>query len=69
MNCQNYRDLSVIERIKYLGMLIHAVQNDDFLFEAGKGIISIAEKNMLFKGVVIMPENPNEDVRESAPHT
>lgn len=57
MLCEKYQNLSVEERIKLIGQLVHLVQNDDTFFElACKGIERGNERGIL-DGVTILPEN------------
>lgn len=60
MICNKYSELSPIEKVKYIGELIHSVQSDDNLYLAGCEVISKAKDEGIFDGVVILPDPPNE---------
>lgn len=57
MNCPTFLTLTPMERSKYIGMLIHAVQSDEELFILGQQLIDLATIKGLFDGVTIMPNN------------
>lgn len=57
MLCNNYDNLSHVEKIKYIGELLHSVQSDDHLFNLGLLIIYHAREKGLLDGVVILPES------------
>lgn len=56
MNCQAFSDLSHLEKISFIGKLVHAVQSDNFAFVQAESIIEVAEISGLFKNVVINPQ-------------
>lgn len=57
MICEKFNELSINEKIQYIGKLVHAVENDNLLFEAGNEIIGLANEKGIFKGITILPEN------------
>jgi len=57
MICEKFNELSINEKIQYIGKLVHAVENDNFLFEAGNEIIWLANEKGIFKGITILPDN------------
>jgi hypothetical protein len=61
MNCKKYQDLSHVEKITYLGQLIHATQSDDELFEMGQNLIDLGIGKGVFDGVTILPESEKEN--------
>lgn len=63
MNCDKYLSLTPIEKVKFLGELIHCVQSDDFLFEAAGEIIELAKQKGIFNGVKIVPM-PDKGINE-----
>lgn len=62
MNCHNYLMLSPQEKIKFIGMLIHAAQSDNEIFNKCEAIIKKAEKSGVFEGVTINPSTTNPDI-------
>jgi len=61
MICKKYDSLSHFEKIVYVGELLHACQSDDELFELGNEIVFIAKMKGIMKGVIILPENKNDE--------
>lgn len=61
MNCQEYQQLTPIEKSRYIGSLVHAVISDSAFFIAGQKIIALAEVAGLFDGVEIHPEEITKD--------
>lgn len=57
MICKEYKDLSHLEKVTFIGTLVHAVQSDSKLFEMAQGLIEIAKTKGLFDTVTIMPDN------------
>ena len=55
-NCKKYLELAPVEKIMYIGQLLHATQSDDVLFELGKDLIDLAMLNGVFNGVIINPD-------------
>lgn len=60
MNCTNYRQLTPIEKVMFIGKLHHAAQNDDDIFNICNEIIEGAEKKGLFEGVQIIPKTKED---------
>lgn len=65
MNCDKYQKLVPREKSQFIGLLLHAVQNDDEFFELGALIINKAENKGTFENVTILPapiqEPPSEN--------
>ena len=61
MLCNNYNNLSHVNKIIYIGELLHAVQSDDDLFDLGNLIICNTKDKGLFEGVVILPDHLKDD--------
>lgn len=57
MICEKFNKLTPNERVMYIGKLVHAVENDSVLFDAGNEIIELAISRGIFDGVKILPEN------------
>jgi hypothetical protein len=66
MLCKNYDDLSHVEKIIYIGELIHACQSDDHFFNLGELIIGSAKTKGTLDGVVILPEVNYEEGEKDA---
>ena len=64
MICEKYDRLTPIERVSYVGELIHAVMSDNELFDAGNSLINLAILKGLFEGVKILP-NDTTDIPEA----
>lgn len=61
MICKNYDSLSHVEKIVYVGELLHSCQSDDELFLMGLSLIELARQRGLLNGVVILPEGSQEN--------
>jgi hypothetical protein len=55
MICEKFNHLTPFEKVIYIGKLVHAVENDDILFDAGNEIIELANNKGIFKGITIFP--------------
>jgi uncharacterized protein YdeI (BOF family) len=64
MTCNEYQELTAIEKRDYIGSLIHAAINDSDLFKEGQKIINVAIAKGIFEGVVINPANKTELINE-----
>ena len=64
MNCQAYLNLSTEEKVKMIGEIIHAMQNDPVAFMTCRGIINGARARGKFEGVTILPEREKKTVNE-----
>lgn len=56
MICKKYNNLSHVDKIRYIGELIHIVQNDDEFYEMGVTLINKAKEKGILDGVQILPE-------------
>ena len=56
MNCQEYQQLTPIEKSRLIGSVAHAIMSDSNFFKAGLRIKELAEEAGLFEGVEIHPE-------------
>lgn len=61
MICDKFNNLSPLEKVLFVGELIHAVQFDETSYTIGQEIISLAKRKGIFEGVVINPI-ANEDL-------
>lgn len=64
MNCKEYLKLSTEEKVKMIGEIIHAMQNDPVAFMTCRGIINGARARGRFDGVTILPETEKKLVNE-----
>ena len=60
MLCDNYTNLTPVDKVTYIGELIHACQCDNELFEHGELLIEFAKRKGIFDGVVILPPKSEE---------
>jgi hypothetical protein len=60
MICKKYDNLSHVDKIRYIGELIHIVQNDDEFYDMGFSLIYMARMKGILDGVQILPENNEE---------
>ena len=60
MICNHYSNLTPIEKVVYIGELIHAVQSNDRFYNLGKFIIGLAKEEGIFDGVTILPDTPTD---------
>jgi len=61
MICKNYDNLSHVDKIRYIGELIHIVQNDDEFYDMGFSLIYMARMKGILNGVQILPEVKNDN--------
>jgi hypothetical protein len=61
MICKKYDNLSHVDKIRYIGELIHIVQNDDEFYEMGVTLINKAKEKGILDGVQILPEVQNDN--------
>lgn len=61
MICKKYADLSHVDKIRYIGELIHIVQNDDEFYDMGYSLIYMARMKGILDGVKILPEVKDDD--------
>jgi hypothetical protein len=62
MLAQKYYELTSVEKVKYIGELIHACQSSDIMFSHGEEIIKQAKLHGVFDKVTILPNtNQTED--------
>ena len=59
MICPEYDNLSHPEKVKLIGELVHAIQNDSDCFKAGRELLLLAEGKGLLDNVTILPTNTN----------
>ena len=64
MICQKYQDLPIDARLKLIGSIVHAIQNDDTFFELACKAIEKAYDRGIFDGVKILPTSEPEDIVE-----
>lgn len=60
MNCNEFLELSEMDKAIYIGKLSHACMSDSVLFEAGKKLIERAERKGVFKDVKLFPDHRNQ---------
>jgi len=56
MICEEYDNLTPIEKATYIGELTHSCMNDSRLYAMGLKIIEAAIAKGIFSGVTVMPE-------------
>lgn len=66
-NCNKYQELSHVQKITFIGMLVHAVQSSDEMFDKGQNLIDLAGISGVFEGVTIMPAAPISNPEETDP--
>jgi len=54
-NCEKYQALTPIEKITFIGELIHAAQSDNKVFDMANDLIKLAIIKGVFDGVTINP--------------
>jgi hypothetical protein len=55
MNCQEYQELTIIQKIEFIGKLTHICQTDSSLFKTAQYLIAHAEADGLLEGVIVTP--------------
>lgn len=64
MNCQEYQQLTPLEKSQYIGELVHACISDSKYFKMGQKLIKQAQDKGLFEGVVINPPSTAPEIIE-----
>ena len=55
MLCEKYQELTVEERIRLIGSVVHCIQNDDTFFELACKAVEKASGKGILEGVTILP--------------
>lgn len=66
MICSNFNSLTPVQKAKFIGALIHAVQSDNICFIAAKMVIVSAEESGIFEGVKILEDGESSIIPEQA---
>lgn len=61
MICEKYQNLTPVEQIVMVGQIVHAMQNDDEMFDFVKKIIFLADRRGILDNVTILPNSLNQD--------
>lgn len=61
MICEKYSNLSVEERIRFIGSIAHCCMSDDTFFDLAKMAIEKAEERGILNGITILPA-PTEPI-------
>ena len=56
MLCKSFENLTIVEKVKFIGKINHLAQTYEAVFNEVNKIINKAEKEDLFKDVTILPE-------------
>ena len=56
MLCKSFENLTIVEKVKFIGKINHLAQTYESVFNEVNKIINKAEKEDLFKDVTILPE-------------
>ena len=54
--CDKYFDLTPIERVSLVGVLVHAIQSDNELFDMANDLIQLGILKGVFINTAILPE-------------
>ena len=57
MICEKYEELTVLERIRLIGAVIHCLQSDDELFKRALELVNKGAKKGVLDGVSFLPED------------
>lgn len=63
MICQKFAELTVVEKIKFIGELTHACMSDNEMHEKALFLINSARNKGLFDNVKIMPPKNDENTK------
>ncbi len=55
MICEKYQELTVEERVKFIGSITHACMSDDTFFDLAQKAIEKAAERGIFDGIQILP--------------
>lgn len=55
MICEKYSNLTIEEKIRMVGILVHIIQTDDTFFDLGQMAIDKAAERGLLEGILILP--------------
>lgn len=61
MICQEYDNLTSVEKLIMVGKIVHGLQSDSTIFKFTQDLIKMSEMRGLFDGVTINPEQLEED--------
>ena len=61
MICKSYDQLTIVEKTQFIGKLMHLVQTNDNAFMTADQLLSSADKEGIFKNVVILPAREHLD--------
>jgi hypothetical protein len=67
MNCQSFQQLSVKEKIEFIGSINHALMNDEELFTDGCQLLNKAQKKGVLNNVTILPEREETNALNHLP--
>ena len=59
--CKSYNELSHVDKIQFVGELLHACQSDEYFYNLAIDIIKSAKDTGIFNGVVILPMQQDEE--------
>ena len=55
-------ELTPVEKIYYIGQLLHVCQSNEVLFKIGKDLIQSGKMRGLLDGVKIIPQTENDKI-------
>lgn len=56
MMCEKYEELTVVEKIRLIGAVVHCLQSDNALFIKALKLIDEGNKKGILDGVTFIPE-------------
>ena len=59
--CKSYENLTPVEKVIFIGKVVHCLQSDNYTFENIDYLIKKAERNGVLDGVKILPDNGKEE--------
>lgn len=63
-NCENFQELTPLERVKMVGSIVHLLQVSNTVFNQVVNLIQIGEEVGCFEQVIIAPIEDFDDRRE-----
>lgn len=62
MICEKYEALSITDRVKFIGELVHCCMSDNTFFDHAQRMIILAESKGLLEGITILPHTELESI-------
>lgn len=66
MICNSFDNLTIVEKVQFIGKLMHLVQSSEVAFKEAELMIRCADDVGMFKGTTILPfQNVTDDLNKA----